>query len=66
MRKIRHLATGVEYAAKFIRKRRRAIDTTREIHHEVAVLMMCADSMRLVRLHEMYETRSEIVLVLEL
>lgn len=66
MRKIRHLTTGVEYAAKFIRKRRRANDTTHEIYHEVAVLDLCGGSSRLVRLHEVYETRSEIALVLEL
>lgn len=52
VRKIRHLVTGVEYAAKFIRKRRRAADTTREIKHEVAVLALCDGCLRVVRLHE--------------
>lgn len=52
VRKIRHLVSGEEYAAKFIRKRRRAADTTREILHEVAVLALCADCTRVVRLHE--------------
>ncbi|XP_072943664.1 serine/threonine-protein kinase 17A isoform X2 [Epargyreus clarus] len=66
VRKIRHLVSGEEYAAKFIRKRRRAADTTREIQHEVAVLALCSDSTRVVRLHEVYETRSEVAIVLEL
>ncbi|XP_038215996.1 serine/threonine-protein kinase 17A [Zerene cesonia] len=66
VRKIRHLVSGEEYAAKFIRKRRRAADTTREIHHEVAVLALCAECTRVVRLHEVYETRSEVAIVLEL
>lgn len=66
VRKLRHLISGEEYAAKFIRKRRRAADTTREIQHEVAVLALCADSSRVVRLHEVYETRSEVAIVLEL
>ncbi|XP_034840352.1 serine/threonine-protein kinase 17A [Maniola hyperantus] len=66
VRKIRHLVSGEEYAAKFIRKRRRAADTTREIQHEVAVLALCADSARVVSLHEVYETRSEVAIVLEL
>ncbi|GLV32474.1 Death-associated protein kinase related [Carabus blaptoides fortunei] len=66
VRKARNLATGVEYAAKFIRKRRRALDTQREIAHEVAVLLQCAASPRVVRLHEVYDERSEMVLVLEL
>ncbi|XP_047527648.1 serine/threonine-protein kinase 17A isoform X2 [Vanessa atalanta] len=66
VRKIRHLVSGEEYAAKFIRKRRRAADTTREIQHEVAVLALCADCTRVVSLHEVYETRSEVAIVLEL
>ncbi|XP_026329821.1 serine/threonine-protein kinase 17A isoform X2 [Hyposmocoma kahamanoa] len=66
VRKIRHLVSGEEYAAKFIRKRRRAADTTREIHHEVAVLALCAGCKRVVSLHEVYETRSEVAIVLEL
>ncbi|GBP56227.1 Death-associated protein kinase related [Eumeta japonica] len=52
VRKIRHLKSGVEYAAKFIRKRRRAADATREIQHEVAVLALCAQCDRVVKLHE--------------
>lgn len=52
VRKIRHLVSGEEYAAKIIRKRRRAADTTREILHEVAVLALCADCSRVVSLHE--------------
>ena len=52
VRKIRHLVSGEEYAAKIIRKRRRAADTTREILHEVAVLDLCAECTRVVSLHE--------------
>nr|AYA44274.1 death-associated protein kinase 1 [Helicoverpa armigera] len=66
VRKIRHLVSGEEYAAKIIRKRRRAADTTREILHEVAVLDLCAECTRVVSLHEVYETRSEVAIVLEL
>ncbi|XP_047988030.1 death-associated protein kinase related isoform X1 [Leguminivora glycinivorella] len=66
VRKIRHLVSGEEYAAKFIRKRRRAADSSREIQHEVAVLALCAGCTRVVRLHEVYETRSEVAIVLEL
>lgn len=66
VRKIRHLVSGQEYAAKFIRKRRRAADTTREIDHEVAVLALCSNCTRVVRLHEVYDTGSEMAIVLEL
>lgn len=66
VRKATHKITGVHYAAKYIKKRRRAVDQTPEIHHEIAVLMKCADNSRVVRLHQVYETNSDVVLMLEL
>ncbi|XP_021913849.1 serine/threonine-protein kinase 17A-like isoform X2 [Zootermopsis nevadensis] len=66
VRKCTHKETGVEYAAKFIRKRRRATDQRKGILHEVAVLKIAADSARIVRLHEVYETSTEMALILEL
>jgi serine/threonine kinase 17 len=56
----------VDYAAKFIRKRRRAMDQRQDILHEVAVLKIAAYSARIVRLHEVYETPTEMALILEL
>lgn len=66
VRKCTHKETGVEYAAKFIRKRRRAMDQRQDILHEVAVLKVATDSVRIVRLHDVYETATEMALVLEL
>lgn len=66
VRKCTHKETGIEYAAKFIRKRRRAMDQRQDILHEVAVLKITADSHRIVRLHDVYETTTEMALVLEL
>ncbi|KAF2904140.1 hypothetical protein ILUMI_02029 [Ignelater luminosus] len=66
VRRASHRATGIHYAAKFIKKRRRAADQTKEIYHEIAVLLQCASSGRVVRLHEVYETSSDMVLILEL
>lgn len=66
VRKCTHKKTGIEYAAKFIRKRRRAMDQLQDILHEVAVLKIAADSHRIVRLHDVYETATEMALVLEL
>lgn len=66
VRKCTHKETGVEYAAKFIRKRRRAMDQRQDILHEVAVLKIAADSARIVQLHEVYETPTEMALILEL
>lgn len=66
VRKLVHKVTGVAYAGKFIRKRRRSMDQRDEILHEVAVLRLCDDSHRIVRLVEVYETATEMALVLEL
>ncbi|XP_058839597.1 serine/threonine-protein kinase 17A, partial [Topomyia yanbarensis] len=58
--------TGVNYAAKFLRRRRRGQCCAKEINHEIAVLMLCANSHHIVRLHAVHETRSETALILEL
>jgi hypothetical protein len=42
------------------------MDQRQDILHEVAVLKIAADSRRIVRLHDVYESAAEMVLVLEL
>lgn len=66
VKKCTHKVTNVEYAAKFIRKRRRSMDQMQDILHEAAVLYLAQSSDRIVVLHEIYETPSEMVLVLEM
>ncbi|XP_076251839.1 death-associated protein kinase related-like isoform X1 [Rhynchophorus ferrugineus] len=61
-----HKRTGTHYAAKFVKKRRRNQDQMNEIIHEIAVLMQCSSTNRVIRLHEVYESLTEMVLVLEL
>ena len=69
MRKCRHRESGLEYAAKFIRKRR--AKTSRrgvpreDIQREVAVLMELNHS-NIVKLHDVYENKTEVIVVLEL
>ncbi|XP_053349780.1 serine/threonine-protein kinase 17A isoform X1 [Clarias gariepinus] len=58
-------STGREYAAKFMRKRRKGQDCRAEIIHEIAVLELASSCHRVVNLHAVYEMSSEIVLVLE-
>ncbi|XP_070588229.1 serine/threonine-protein kinase 17B [Erythrolamprus reginae] len=58
-------ATGQEYAAKFLKKRRRGKDCKADILHEIAVLELTKPSPRVVNLHEVYETTNEIILILE-
>ncbi|KAK8390013.1 hypothetical protein O3P69_012905 [Scylla paramamosain] len=66
VRRARCLRSGTWYAAKVMRKRRRAQDVRHEILHEAAVLLLARPSSRIVSLHQLYETTSEIILVLEL
>lgn len=66
VRKCVEKCTGHEYAAKFMRKRRKGQDCRMEIIHEIAVLELATASPRVVNLHQVYEMSSEMVLVLEL
>ncbi|XP_051796467.1 serine/threonine-protein kinase 17A isoform X2 [Acanthochromis polyacanthus] len=65
VRKCVEKCTGNEYAAKFMRKRRKGQDCRMEIIHEIAVLELATASHRVVNLHQVYEMASEMVLVLE-
>ncbi|XP_048414763.2 serine/threonine-protein kinase 17A isoform X2 [Stegostoma tigrinum] len=58
-------ATRKEYAAKFMRKRRKGQDCRMEIIHEIAVLELAESSHWVINLYEVYETASEMILVLE-
>lgn len=49
-----------------MKKRRRNQDQMKEIVHEIAVLMKCKTTNRVIRLHEVYESPTEMALVLEL
>ncbi|KAJ8676098.1 hypothetical protein QAD02_011884 [Eretmocerus hayati] len=59
-------SSGRQWAAKFLRKRRRAQELRAEALHEVAVLDAAAHCPRLVSLHQVFETNTDMVLVLEL
>ncbi|KZC10466.1 PREDICTED: serine/threonine-protein kinase 17B-like [Dufourea novaeangliae] len=66
VRRCRERSSGRQWAAKFLRKRRRAQELRAEALHEVAVLDAAANCSRLVSLHQVFETNAEMVLVLEL
>ncbi|XP_076975472.1 serine/threonine-protein kinase 17A [Tamandua tetradactyla] len=57
--------SGKEFAAKFMRKRRKGQDCRMEIIHEIAVLELAQYNPWVIDLHEVYETSSEMILVLE-
>ncbi|XP_066998168.2 uncharacterized protein [Anabrus simplex] len=66
VRRCRNRSNGEQFAAKFLRKRRRSTDLRPEILHEVAILDACRTSPRIVRLHQVFETSQEMILLLEL
>ncbi|KAM4705661.1 serine/threonine-protein kinase 17A [Rhinophrynus dorsalis] len=57
--------TDKEFAAKIMRKRRKGQDCRMEIIHEIAVLELARGSPWVIKLHEVYETATEMILVLE-
>lgn len=65
MRKCIERETEKEYAAKIMRKRRKGQDCRMEILHEIAVLELALGSPCVIKLHEVYETATEMILVLE-
>ena len=69
VRRCRHKETGVEYAAKIIRKRRlvasRRGAPLEDIHREVEILSEVGHEC-VVKLYEVYETNLNVTLILEL
>lgn len=61
----RSRSTGILYAAKYSSRNRFNADCSAELRHEIALLSLCSQSPRVVRLHDVYETPKEIVLVME-
>ncbi|XP_011877227.1 PREDICTED: serine/threonine-protein kinase GIN4-like [Vollenhovia emeryi] len=61
----RSRSTGILYAAKYSSRIRFNADCSAELRHEIALLSLCSQSPRVVRLHDVYETPKEIILVME-
>ncbi|XP_021263495.1 death-associated protein kinase 2 isoform X6 [Numida meleagris] len=69
VKKCREISTGLEYAAKFIKKRqsrasRRGV-RREEIEREVAILQQTLHA-NIIKLHDIYENKTDVVLILEL
>ncbi|XP_010137438.1 PREDICTED: death-associated protein kinase 2-like, partial [Buceros rhinoceros silvestris] len=69
VKKCREKSTGMEYAAKFIKKRqsrasRRGV-RREEIEREVAILQQILHA-NIIKLHDIYENKTDVVLILEL
>ena len=65
VKRCRHKLTGLEYAAKFLRKRRKGKNCREELLQEVRMLEMARDHSRLVSLVDVYETNNELIIVTE-
>lgn len=69
VRRCRHKRTGVEYAAKFIKKRRskssRRGVTREDIEREVNILKEIHHA-NVITLNEVFENKAEVILILEL
>ncbi|XP_073539676.1 serine/threonine-protein kinase 17A-like [Phyllobates terribilis] len=65
VKKCVELSTGKKYAAKCLRKRRKGEDCRSDIINEIAILELARFSPHVVDLHEVFETNSEIILVME-
>ena len=69
VRKCKHKTTGIEYAGKFISKRRskasRRGAAVEDIRREVDILME-ANHANIIKLFQVFETKQEVILVLEL
>nr|XP_057927839.1 death-associated protein kinase 1 [Doryrhamphus excisus] len=69
VRRCRHRSTAVEYAAKFIKKRRskssRRGVTREDIEREVDILKEIQHP-NIITLHEVFENKAEVILILEL
>ncbi|XP_016948342.1 death-associated protein kinase related [Drosophila biarmipes] len=66
VRRAIHKNSGSHFAAKFLKRRRRAQSSDKEIKHEIAVLMLCEGEENIVNLNAVHETRSDTALLLEL
>ncbi|XP_073696330.1 death-associated protein kinase 1 [Garra rufa] len=69
VKKCRHKGTGVEYAAKFIKKRRskssRRGVSKEDIEREVSILKEIQHP-NVITLHDVFENKNEVILILEL
>lgn len=65
VKRCRRKQSGKEYAAKFLRKRRKGKDCRSDVIHEISMLEMVRKHPRLVDLVEVYETSHELILVTE-
>ncbi|XP_059488226.1 NUAK family SNF1-like kinase 1 [Neocloeon triangulifer] len=65
VRRCRSKETGLLFAAKFCSRVRYGEDCSAEIYHELTLLSLCSPSSRIIKLHDVFETAKEIIILSE-
>lgn len=63
VKKCTHKTSGLEFAAKFLKKRRKGEDCRRNIFNEIRMLELSVNHPRIVSLIEVYETNLDLVII---
>ena len=59
-------ATGAQYAAKILKKRRRGKSVREDILMEIDIMRQGMDHNRIIKLYEVFETKNEFYIIIEL
>ncbi|KAE9540870.1 hypothetical protein AGLY_004115, partial [Aphis glycines] len=65
VRRCTSLETGEVFAAKFSNRTRFGEDCSPDIHHEIALLSLCSPSPRITKLHDVFQTPKQLIIVME-
>jgi len=65
VKRCQHKLTGLDYAAKFLRKRRKGKDCRHEVLQEISMLEVALSHPRLIDMVEVFETTHELIIVTE-
>lgn len=58
-----HKASGTEYAAKFLKKRRKGKDCKKDVLHEIRMLELTISHPHIISLVEVYETINDLIII---
>ncbi|XP_060849474.1 death-associated protein kinase related-like isoform X2 [Rhopalosiphum padi] len=65
VRRCTSIETGEVFAAKFSNRTRFGEDCSPDIHHEIALLSLCSPSPRITKLHDVFQTPKQLIIVME-
>jgi len=65
VRRCTSIETGEVFAAKFSNRTRFGEDCSPDIHHEITLLSLCSPSPRITKLHDVFQTPKQLIIVME-